>query len=107
MNFPDFPSQHYRSERPYIVTLRDGDRLPAYPAHVLISQENELLFGEGCQDKMWLVSDHYIQSESIRELINARVIAVDDVVSWEPISRDNSVEPLKSKRRHTANDLSL
>ncbi|NLC22133.1 MAG: hypothetical protein GX771_09540 [Halomonadaceae bacterium] len=84
MNFPSLKNDAWRTERPYIITLNDGDRLPAYPILGKI-EESELHFGAACTERMWLVNDSFIESELIDTHYNARTIDPARVAQWEAV----------------------
>lgn len=84
MRFPELNPNVWRSTRPYIVTLVDGDRMPAYPVRGKVEGQT-LYFGEACQDEMWLVVDNLIESPLITECGKSRVLELEKVVAWEPI----------------------
>lgn len=83
--FPSIPSLQWRTHRPCIVKLVDGDRIPAYPVIGLITEEGRFCFGEACTDRMWLVADSMIESPLIRDCGNARILSLDAVVGWESL----------------------
>lgn len=84
MDFPELPPHFWRTDRPFIVTLIDGDRMPAYPVIGKVEDET-FYFGDACQEKMWLVADRMIESPLITECGHSRIIEVSKVVKWEPI----------------------
>ncbi len=89
MNFPTLPPHVWRTERPFIVTLVDGDRMPAYPVIGKIEDET-FYFGSACQEQMWLVNDHMIESPLIIDCGHNRIIPVDKVAKWEPFLPDET-----------------
>lgn len=84
MNFPELSPHVWRTDRPFIVTLVDGDRMPAYPVIGKVEDET-FYFGDACQEKMWLVPDRMIESPLITECGQSRIIEAGKVVNWEPI----------------------
>lgn len=85
MEFPQLAPHVWRTDRPYIVTLVDGDRMPAYPVIGKVEDET-FYFGDACKEKMWMVNDHMIKSPLILECGHSRIIQADKVVKWEPIT---------------------
>lgn len=83
--FPRLPQSSWRGDWPYIVTLTDGARLPAYPVVGRVDAQNNFCFGESCADKMWYVADKLIEHAFITELGNARIIHTDHVTSWHDL----------------------
>lgn len=111
MTFPKLPQNNWRSERPYIVTLVDGDRLPAYPVLGKISDDEEFFsFGELCQDQMWIVTDPMILHPLITHYGDMRILKTSDVSDWEPIATGKEVITEKSavheKSRHHSEEFS-
>lgn len=94
MNFPDLQQGTWRSTRPYIVTLVDGDRIPAYPVLGLI-KDDRFHYGQACKDRMWMVNDYLISNPLIRELGQTRILAKESVSSWEEISQ---IQPANTGR---------
>lgn len=84
MQFPTLAPNVWRSPRPYLVTLTDGDRMPAYPVICKV-EDGGIYFGEACKEPMWLVHDTYIESTLITECNTGRVIETKHVVAWEEI----------------------
>lgn len=85
MEFPVLAPDVWRTERPYIVTLVDGDRMPAYPVIGKINEDGEFCFGSACQDKMWLVADRMIENSLITECGQSRILALESVSQWEAL----------------------
>lgn len=83
--FPVIPQNNWRSDWPYIVTLSDGARLPAYPVIGRVDADNNFCFGEHCTDTMWYVSDRLVEHSLITELVNARIIRVECVVEYQDL----------------------
>ncbi|WP_213664154.1 hypothetical protein [Stutzerimonas stutzeri] len=86
MDFPVLAPNVWRSDRPYIVTLVDGDRMPAYPVVGAINEDGEFCVGSACQDKMWLVADRMIESPLIIECRQSRILALETVTRWESLT---------------------
>lgn len=84
MEFPDLASNVWRSNRPYIVTLVNGDRMPAYPVIGKV-KDGSFFFGAACQDKMWLIEDRMIESPLITEGRQSRILALEVVTHWEAL----------------------
>lgn len=84
MDFPALPPHVWRTDRPFIVTLIDGDRMPAYPVIGKVEDET-FYFGDACQEKMWLVADRMIESPLITDCRQSRIIEAGKVAKWEPI----------------------
>ena len=107
MSFPDIPENHWRSERPYIVTLIDGDRFPAYPILGDIDDEEIVTFGQHCQEKMWMVVDPMIMNPLINHYGNIRILKVSDVTHWEPIQVNKEIVKEKTDRKkHSDQEIS-
>lgn len=85
MEFPVLAPNVWRTERPYIVTLVDGDRMPAYPVIGKVNEYGEFCFGSACQDKMWLVADGMIENSLITECGQSRILALESVSQWEAL----------------------
>ena len=85
MTFPELAPNVWRTERPFIVTLVDGDRMPAYPVIGKVEDET-FYFGDACKEQMWMVADNLIQSALITECGQTRVLALDKVVEWESLA---------------------
>jgi len=85
MEFPVLAPNVWRSERPYIVTLVDGDRMSAYPVIGMINEDNEFCFGSACQDNMWLVEDRLVENSLITECGQSRILAPESVSHWEAL----------------------
>lgn len=83
--FPSLPRHSWRSDWPYIVTLIDGTRLPAYPAVGKIDENNNFCVGEICNDMMWYVSDRLVEHVLITELQNGRIIYTQHVAAFNPL----------------------
>lgn len=86
MQFPELPPNVWRAKRPYIVTLVDGDRMPAYPVIGEINEDGNFCFGLACQEKMWLVADRMIESPLITECGQTRILALEKVSQWEALA---------------------
>jgi len=86
MDFPVLAPNVWRTERPYIVTLVDGDRMPAYPVVGAINEDGEFCVGSACKDKMWLVADRMIESPLIIECRQFRILALKTVSRWEALT---------------------
>lgn len=86
MEFPLLAPNLWRTKRPYIVTLVDGDRMPAYPVIGAINDEGAFCFGSDCQDKMWLVADRMIESPLIKECGASRILPLETVSQWEALA---------------------
>jgi len=86
MDFPVLAPNVWRTERPYIVTLVDGDRMPAYPVIGAINDDGEFCFGSACQDQMWMVADRMIESPLIIECHQSRILALETVTHWEALT---------------------
>lgn len=84
-SFPQLPKQSWRSDWPYIVTLTDGSRLPAYPAVGKIDADNNFCVGEICTDTMWYISDRLVEHALITELQNGRIIHTEHVTSYQDL----------------------
>lgn len=87
MDFPVLAPNVWRTERPYIVTLVDGDRMPAYPVIGKVNEEGEFCFGAACQDKMWLVADRMIENPLITECGQSRILPTEAVSQWEALAK--------------------
>ena len=59
--FPALDRSVWRSDWPYIVTLVDGVKLPAYPVRGLVDERGSFCFGDSCNDEMWYVADRLIE----------------------------------------------
>lgn len=97
--FPALDRSVWRSDWPYIVTLVDGVKLPAYPVRGLVDERGSFCFGDSCNDEMWYVADRLIEHCLITDLSNARVISVESVSYWEQINPDESQAIVVSETR--------
>ena len=83
--FPVLDGKVWRSAWPYLVTLSDGVKLPAYPVVGRVNQESQFRFGDACTDRMWYVADKFLEHNIIKDLENARVIDIFNVIDWQEI----------------------
>lgn len=81
-----FPEGSWRTDRPLIVTLSNGDRLPAYAVIGAVSNGDQFRIGEKRTEKMWLVADTMIESDLITEVGNMRIISAGAVTAWEQVA---------------------
>lgn len=84
-SFPVLNVTDWRSSWPYLVTLTDGVKLPAYPVVGLINEDGRFCIGESCREKMWYVSDKLIEHKMIADLENARIVDAKYVSDWQEI----------------------
>lgn len=87
INFPEIDEIAWRSPWPYLVTLKDGKRLAAYPMKGKVVETLGLIVGQasGEQIPLWLVSDNLVEHPLIDTAGNNRIISPQSVVSWEAL----------------------
>lgn len=83
--FPEIETHNWRSDWPYVITLKDDIRIAAYPVHGKINEENQFCIGENCQEPMWYVSDSIVKHDCIDNYDNAVIIKHEHVKEWEPL----------------------
>lgn len=88
IKFPEFPKEWWRSELPYIITLKDGQRMCAYPIYGCIDEDG-LKVGAREHEVLrpiWSVFTPYLESDFIKHIGSSEIAEPEDVLAFEELT---------------------